>query len=168
MKHELMCVVYVDDTTFAGPDASKIQSEIKGLGVSEYEEQHKFDAGGFTVKYLREINRCRIYLQAFYITDISTFEKSQHGRGREGKGRRDGGRKSTWTWPVKQRPTSWKTSKLVLKCLAPDVYVVQKLGEWFEQHHKKLEWYLESDHNVLYHHSNGTWEQHTAQSRARL
>jgi hypothetical protein len=29
--------------------------------------------GDFSAKDLREINRCRIYLQVFYISDISTF-----------------------------------------------------------------------------------------------
>jgi hypothetical protein len=43
MKKDLMCVIYVDDTIFAGPDAAKIQDEINSLGVSKFEEQHKFE-----------------------------------------------------------------------------------------------------------------------------
>jgi hypothetical protein len=43
MKKYLICVIYVDDTIFAGPDAAKIQEEIKSLGVSNFEEQHKFE-----------------------------------------------------------------------------------------------------------------------------
>jgi hypothetical protein len=38
----LICVIYVDDTISAGPDASKIAEEIDGLGVSKYETQHSF------------------------------------------------------------------------------------------------------------------------------
>jgi hypothetical protein len=41
-------------------------------------------------------------------------------------------------------------------------------NEWFKQHHQQSQWYLDSDQHVLYQHSNGTWEQITAQSRACL
>jgi hypothetical protein len=50
----------------------------------------------------------------------------------------------------------------------PDGCVVPQLGDWLEQHHQHSEWYLDSEHNILYHHINGTWEQHTAHNRARL
>jgi hypothetical protein len=43
-----------------------------------------------------------------------------------------------------------------------------QLDERLKQHHQQSEWYLNSDHNIMYHHSNGTWEQHTAHIRARL
>jgi hypothetical protein len=43
MKKYQICVIYVDDTIFAGSDAAKIQEEIKSLGVSNFEEQHKFE-----------------------------------------------------------------------------------------------------------------------------
>jgi hypothetical protein len=42
LKQGLICVIYVDDTIFAGPDASKIAEEFTGLGVSKYETQHSF------------------------------------------------------------------------------------------------------------------------------
>jgi hypothetical protein len=42
MKQDLICVIYVDDTIFAGPDAANIQEEINSLGVSNFEEQHNF------------------------------------------------------------------------------------------------------------------------------
>jgi hypothetical protein len=42
LKAGLICVIYVDDTIFAGPNADQIAREIKGLGVSKYEAQHKF------------------------------------------------------------------------------------------------------------------------------
>jgi hypothetical protein len=121
----------------------------------------------FSAKDLKDINRCRIYLQVFYISDISTHD----GQGITDwarKGRRDGGRKSSWAWPVQQRPTSWKAWELALDYLAPDGYVVPQLGDWLEQHHQHSEWYLDAEHNILYHHSTGTCEQHSAHSRARL
>jgi hypothetical protein len=42
MKEGCICVVYVDDTIFAGPDADKLSAEIKSLGVSSDETQHSF------------------------------------------------------------------------------------------------------------------------------
>ena len=42
MKEGIMCVVYVDDTIFAGADAAVLEEEIRALGVSDTEQQHKF------------------------------------------------------------------------------------------------------------------------------
>jgi hypothetical protein len=49
----------------------------------------------FSAKDLKEINRCRIYLQVFFISDISTHD-GQLITDWERKGRRDRGRKSSW------------------------------------------------------------------------
>jgi hypothetical protein len=40
LKAGLICVIYVDDTIFAGPNADQIAREIERLGVSKYETQH--------------------------------------------------------------------------------------------------------------------------------
>jgi hypothetical protein len=90
----------------------------------------------FTAKELKEINRCRIYLRVFYISDIASHG-GQRITDRARKGRRDAGRKSSWAWPVQQRPTSWKAWKLALEYLAPDGCVISQLGDWLEQHHQK-------------------------------
>jgi hypothetical protein len=42
MKAGCICVVYADDTIFAGPDDTKLAAEIKSLGVSSDENQHSF------------------------------------------------------------------------------------------------------------------------------
>jgi hypothetical protein len=42
MKRGLLCVIYVDDTIFSGPDENQIAQEIIGLRVSKFETQHKF------------------------------------------------------------------------------------------------------------------------------
>jgi hypothetical protein len=125
------------------------------------------ETGNFSAKDLREVNRCRIYLLVFYISDISTVNRQEITAWAR-KGRRDGGRKSTWAWPVQQRPTSWKAWKLTLEYLTPDGCVEAQLGEWLEKHHQQSEWYLESEHNILYHHSNDRWEQQSTHSRACL
>jgi hypothetical protein len=84
------------------------------------------DAEEFSAKDLKDINRCRMYLRVLYISDISTH----NGKGITycaRKGRHNGGRKSSWAWPVQQRPTWCKSWKLVLKYLAPDGCVVPPL-----------------------------------------
>jgi hypothetical protein len=53
------------------------------------------ETGDFSAKNLREINRCRIYLRVFYISDISTFNGQEIASWAR-KERRYGGRKSTW------------------------------------------------------------------------
>jgi hypothetical protein len=96
------------------------------------------DTEDCSAKDLKDINRCRIYLRVFYVSDISTHD----GQGITDwarKGRRDGGRKSSWAWPVQQRPTSWKAWKLALEYLALDGCVVPTLGDWLEQHHQQSE-----------------------------
>jgi hypothetical protein len=42
MKGGTMCVVYVDDTIFAGADVSIIEEETRKLGVSDTEQRHTF------------------------------------------------------------------------------------------------------------------------------
>jgi hypothetical protein len=113
----------------------------------------------FPAKDLKDSNCCRIYLRVFYISDISTHD----GKGITDwarKGRRNGVRKSSWAWPVQQRPASWKALELAIDYLTPDGCVEPQLGDWLEQHHQQSEWYLDAENNILYHHSNGTWEQH--------
>jgi hypothetical protein len=125
------------------------------------------DTEEFTATELKEINRCRIYLRVFYISDIA----SRDGQGIADwarKGRHDAGRKSSWAWLVQQRPTSRKAWKLALDHLAPDNCVIPQLGDWFEQHHQQSEWYFDAEQNTLFHHSNGIWEQHSVTNRAHL
>ena len=42
IKHNMIVVVYVDDTIIAGPDANKIEKLIKDLGVADKEERETF------------------------------------------------------------------------------------------------------------------------------
>jgi hypothetical protein len=42
MKAGCICVAYVDDKIFAGPDADKLSADIKSMGVSSDENQHSF------------------------------------------------------------------------------------------------------------------------------
>jgi hypothetical protein len=42
LKAGLICVIYVDDTIFSGPNPDQIARNIEGLGVSKKETQHRF------------------------------------------------------------------------------------------------------------------------------
>jgi hypothetical protein len=42
MKAGCVCVVYVDNTIFAGPDYARLEAKIKSLGVSDDKHQHSF------------------------------------------------------------------------------------------------------------------------------
>jgi hypothetical protein len=65
--------------------------------------------GIFTIRELQEINRCRLYLQVFFLSEltdhigrnIEDWAKQGHKQNRNSK----------WEWSVQQRPTSWKSSK---------------------------------------------------------
>ena len=43
MKHNMICVIYVDDTIFAGPSAKDINNEIKLLGIKQNSEEQPFE-----------------------------------------------------------------------------------------------------------------------------
>jgi hypothetical protein len=121
----------------------------------------------FTATDLKDINRCRIYLRVFYISDIAPHDGQGIAKWAR-KGWRYAGWKSSWAWPVQQRPTSWKAWKLVLDHLSPEDCVIPQLGDWFEHHHQHSEWYFDAEQITLFHHSNGIWEKHAVTNRAQL
>jgi hypothetical protein len=52
-------------------------------------------SGRFTNKYLKEINYCRIYLQVFYLSDITNIKGNKIAAWAE-RGHKQSGRQSTW------------------------------------------------------------------------
>jgi hypothetical protein len=67
-------------------------------------------SGRFTNKDLKEINYCRIYLQVFYLSDITSIKVNTIAAW-AGRGHKQDGRQSTWEWPVQQIPIEWKAWK---------------------------------------------------------
>jgi hypothetical protein len=59
------------------------------------------DTEEFTATELKEINRCRIYLRVFYISDIASHDGQGIAEWAR-KGRRDAGRNSSRALPVQQ------------------------------------------------------------------
>ena len=43
MKHNMICLIYVDDTIITGPDAEAIEALIKDLGVKSDDHMHTFE-----------------------------------------------------------------------------------------------------------------------------
>jgi hypothetical protein len=124
-------------------------------------------SGRFTNKELKEISYCRIYLQVFYISDITNI-KGKKIEAWAGRGQKQAGRQSTWEWPIQQRPTAWKSRKEALEYLASDGYIGYPLGEWNSDHHQIMEWYLDAQSSSLYHHVEGVWTRHEAMNIGRL
>jgi hypothetical protein len=64
-------------------------------------------SGRFIPVEIQEIDRCRLYLQVFFTSDIT----ENIGKNLEPwvlKGQRQSTHKITREWPVQQRPTAWK------------------------------------------------------------
>jgi hypothetical protein len=116
---------------------------------------------------LKDINYCRIYLQAFFISDITNLEGNKIKEW-AGRGQKQAGRQSTWECPIQQRPLTWKAWKTALEYIAPDGHISNKLGEWRAQHHHIIEWYLDVSTCTLYHQVEGVWMYHDAASIGRL
>jgi hypothetical protein len=124
-------------------------------------------SGRFTNKDLKEIKYCRIYLQVFYLSDI-TNTKGNNIAAWEGRGQKQSVLRSTWEWPVKKRPTAWKAWKAAMEYLSPDGNIGDPLGEWKSDHHQIMEWYLDAQSNTLYHHIKGLWTRYDAMNIGRL
>ena len=76
LKDKLMCVVYVDDTIFAGPDPQALEREIAALGVSTTTQRHSFqlrnegEVGAFLGIQIKKIGPDK-----FYLTQSGLIEK---------------------------------------------------------------------------------------------
>jgi hypothetical protein len=124
-------------------------------------------SGRFTNKDLKEITYCCIYLQVFYLSDITNIKDNKIVAW-VGRCQKQAGRQSTWEWSVQQRPIAWKAGKSVLEYLAPDGDIGDLLGEWKSDHHQIMEWYFDAQSSALYHHIEGVWTIHDAMNIGRL
>jgi hypothetical protein len=76
MKQEMLCVVYVDDTIFAGPDASKLDDMIRSLSDDHGGTKSKYElqAEG-TVQDFLGINIKQISERSFRLTQTGLIQK---------------------------------------------------------------------------------------------
>jgi hypothetical protein len=57
---------------------------------------------------------------------------------------------------------------MALELLTPDIHTGEALGDWRNQHHKLMEWYLDTSSCTLYHNAEGVWTKHYATDIGRL
>jgi hypothetical protein len=103
---------------------------------------------------MRDVNRCRISLQAFYTSDITDLAgKSIEDWAKQGK--RQANRTSKWKWSVQQRSTAaaWKHWQLALQGItSEDGDLYQQLGPCakLKNIHQSTEWNLDARTVSLY------------------
>jgi hypothetical protein len=88
----------------------------------------------FTAKEMKDINRCRLYLQVFYLSDVADIA-GQYIEPWAIKGKRDSTRSSAWEWPIQQRPTTaaWKVyNKAIKEAFTEEEDITHQLGEWYD------------------------------------
>jgi hypothetical protein len=125
----------------------------------------------FTAKEMKDINRCRMYLQVFYLSDITVIA-GHHIEPWLTKGKRDDMRSSKWEWPIHQRPptAAWKVcNKAIEEAFTEEEDITHQLGEWYDEGgHQQTEWHLNARELTLYRCKDGKWERHKAKQRGRL
>jgi hypothetical protein len=123
--------------------------------------------GIFTTRELQDINRCRLYLQVFFLSDIT--DHSGHTIEDWVKQGHNQNNNSKWEWPVQQRPTSWKAWKQAVdEVLSCDGVRTKHLGQWYIKHHRQQRWYLNCRAITLWQCDIGKWFQHAPITFGRL
>jgi hypothetical protein len=97
---------------------------------------------GSTLKnkiYLAEINRCRVYLQVFFLSDIVNIQGDTIEEWAINSGRSNA-RHSSWHWPIQQKPprTMWNKWKAALIAVFNDeTTLTAPMGYWLNtQNHQ--------------------------------
>jgi hypothetical protein len=94
-EHLQMCKAKVEIYDLWQPTENRVQDIL----ITE----SLIASGRFTNKELKEINYCRICLQAFYLSDIININGNKIEEW-AGRGQKQAGLQSTWEWPIQQIP----------------------------------------------------------------
>jgi hypothetical protein len=107
---------------------------------------------------LTDINRCRVYLRVFFLSDIANIQGDTIEEWAI-KGERSNARHSTWHWPVQQKPprTMWNKWKDALIAFFNDeTTLTTPMGDWLNmQNHQESEWWLSVQEKCIYRQYNG-------------
>jgi hypothetical protein len=123
--------------------------------------------GIFTTRELQDINTCRLYLQVFFISDIT--DHSGHNIEDWVKQGHKQNSNIKWEWPVQQIPTSRKAWKQAVdEVLSCDGALTQHIGQWYREHHRQQQWYLYCGARTLWQCDGGKWFQHAPLTFGRL
>jgi hypothetical protein len=124
---------------------------------------------------LTDINRCRVYLQFFFLSDIANLqgdtikEWAVHGE-------RSNAMHSTWHWTVQQKQprTMWNKWKAALiEIFNDETTLTAPMGDWLnKQNHQESEWCLSVLRHVqdtcIYWQNNGEWSHFSQLNLGRL
>jgi hypothetical protein len=132
----------------------------------------EFTTQDMTYAQMKDVNRCRIYLQVFHTYDITDLAGNTIEEWSK-QVKRQSNRTSKWNCPVQQRPPAgaWKNWVIALQGVASgegDLY--RSLGSWKETSltHQTTEWNLDATSWSLFRHHEGVWTNHRAINYGRL
>jgi hypothetical protein len=109
-----------------------------------------------------DINRCRIYLRVFFLSDIVNIQGAPIKEWAI-TGERSKASHSTWHWPVQQKPprNMWNKWKAALIAVFHDeTTLTAPMGDWLDKHnHQESEWWLSVQEKCIYGQNCGEWSQ---------
>jgi hypothetical protein len=106
---------------------------------------------------MKELNRCRIYLQAFFVSDITEINgKYISPWARSGK---DVWKGTVWDWTIQQRPTKWAAWKKLMGIVSQDNTLFEPLCQWITtKGHQRQEWFLDGSGGTLFPRHGDEWK----------
>jgi hypothetical protein len=156
-RYMLLCKATVAITELWSP--TKARQGDTAL-MDEFLKQDMMDS------QVKDINRCRIYLQVFHVSDITDLAGNTIKEWAK-RGKHQSNRTSKWNWLVQQIPPAgaWKNWALALKGIATDDDDLYRcLGPWMASllTHQTTEWNLDTTTLSLFSHNEGVWTTHRA------
>jgi hypothetical protein len=130
-----------------------------------------FAKNNFTAKEMKDINRCIMYLQVFYLLDVTDIA-GHHIEPWVIKGKRDGMMSSKWEWPIQQRPPTaaskvWNMA--IEEAFTEGEDITHQLGGWYDEGgHQQTELHLNAREGTLYRCKNGKCKRQEVKQRGRL
>ena len=134
--------------------------------VTEYREM-------FTKGELRTINRCRLYLQVMFISDIVSGE-GKHVTLKYLHGIKDSFRRSRWVWPLQLRPTGreWKVWQKAVQLIVTSRVsggrrLSSPIGAWTQPSHQQFSWFYSPSVSAVFRKCGNSWRRYDKSDRSR-
>jgi len=138
-----------------------IQTNIKTPPLRRLQDQYLmplFQRTPTIAKHLRAINRCRIFLKAITIADITSADgrkiRKTAWEGRTNEDEYLGRHDLNWQQQCKPSPTDWQHWRSAIKTLLIPLtatkYLRTPLGEWCEHERHKWKWFLDTATDTLW------------------
>jgi hypothetical protein len=123
----------------------------------------------FTAQQLKELNSCQIYMQVFWISDISSAN-GKHLLPSALKGERNSTRCSTLLWPYSDRPMQWSAWMTFIQHVSQGYNLLNPLGPWEQKPHQDWQWFydLHADKLDYLENQNQTAVLHSRQNTNRI